>query len=272
MKVGLTAARMDEPLVRLQLLSMLEAGCPPDFLIQHSGSFAINWDARLRHYRQLLKEHRLTAPLRLLRQIGHRSPAGGPDPVPVRRQAGAVSLSEEQISRVESLIRSVPVHLCADLNGNRGIRLIEAHAPCLVVCNSGILRERVLAVPGAVFLNVHVSKLPRYRGVNNVEWALWHGDPLFATIHAISPGIDEGNVLLQERLELSGFRPASIAEYRELSFWSAYSLVGKAVSGYRRGELSFVEQPHRGLPLMQYYVMHPILRAALDARLAAKEP
>ena len=53
------------------------------------------------------------------------------------------------------------------------------------------------------FVNVHYAALPRYRGRANVNWAIINGEPETAiTVHAIHPGVDEGNILFQESVPL----------------------------------------------------------------------
>jgi methionyl-tRNA formyltransferase len=47
-------------------------------------------------------------------------------------------------------------------------------------------------------LNLHNGPLPRYRGVSPINWALKNGEALHGvTIHAITPGIDDGPVYAQ---------------------------------------------------------------------------
>jgi methionyl-tRNA formyltransferase len=47
-------------------------------------------------------------------------------------------------------------------------------------------------------LNLHNSPLPRYRGMAPINWALKNGEDLHgATIHEITPGIDDGPIIAQ---------------------------------------------------------------------------
>src|SRR5262245_13988647 len=60
-----------------------------------------------------------------------------------------------------------------------------------------ILPNRVLS--HCPFVNVHYAALPEYRGRANVNWAIINGEPETAiTIHAIAPGLDDGNILFQQ--------------------------------------------------------------------------
>ena len=52
-------------------------------------------------------------------------------------------------------------------------------------------------------LNLHNSPLPRYRGVNPINWALKNGERSHgATIHEISPGVDDGPIVAQVRYSI----------------------------------------------------------------------
>jgi hypothetical protein len=47
-------------------------------------------------------------------------------------------------------------------------------------------------------LNLHNSPLPRYRGVNPINWALKNGERSHGvTIHEITPGVDDGPIVSQ---------------------------------------------------------------------------
>jgi methionyl-tRNA formyltransferase len=53
------------------------------------------------------------------------------------------------------------------------------------------------------FVNVHYSALPKYRGRANVNWAILNGETETAiTIHAIAPGLDNGNILFQQAIPI----------------------------------------------------------------------
>lgn len=52
-------------------------------------------------------------------------------------------------------------------------------------------------------LNLHNSPLPKYRGVSPINWALKNGEPEHgATIHEITPGIDDGPIVAQVKYSI----------------------------------------------------------------------
>jgi methionyl-tRNA formyltransferase len=60
-----------------------------------------------------------------------------------------------------------------------------------------IIRETFIERCGRI-LNLHNGPLPRYRGVSPINWALKNQEQLHgATIHEITPGIDDGPIVAQ---------------------------------------------------------------------------
>jgi methionyl-tRNA formyltransferase len=88
------------------------------------------------------------------------------------------------------------------LKDSRELRsIIEEVKPDAVVISSfnRILPEDLLAT--SCFINVHYSPLPRYRGRANVNWAIINGEETAAiSIHRVTPGLDDGNLLFQEQV------------------------------------------------------------------------
>lgn len=67
------------------------------------------------------------------------------------------------------------------------------------------------------WVNVHYAELPRLRGRATVNWALINGDPHTAiTIHEVVPGLDQGSVLFQAKVEI-GTRTTVTDLYEELN-------------------------------------------------------
>ena len=61
----------------------------------------------------------------------------------------------------------------------------------------------MLAIPRLGFLNIHPSLLPRYRGAAPLQWALINGDRQTGiSILQVTPRLDDGDILLQEKVEI----------------------------------------------------------------------
>ena len=64
-------------------------------------------------------------------------------------------------------------------------------------------------------LNLHNAPLPRYRGVNPINWALKNGETSHGvTIHEITPGIDDGPIVAQVAFGISPDADEVIDVYR----------------------------------------------------------
>jgi len=61
-----------------------------------------------------------------------------------------------------------------------------------------VFRGALIALPRRGCINIHNSKLPRYRGMLPNFWQMFHGEKTVGTtIHRINAGIDDGDILLQ---------------------------------------------------------------------------
>jgi methionyl-tRNA formyltransferase len=91
------------------------------------------------------------------------------------------------------------------INTPEGLELLRAMKPdLLVVAAYGqILSKDVLSVPTRGTINVHASLLPKYRGAAPVAYAILGGDKQTGvTIIKVTPGLDSGDMILQESLDI----------------------------------------------------------------------
>lgn len=65
----------------------------------------------------------------------------------------------------------------------------------------GIFGESLLNI--ATVINVHPGILPYFRGLDPVIWSLYFCEPVGATVHKMSKGIDEGPIYLAKQLSWS---------------------------------------------------------------------
>ncbi|QJW97586.1 methionyl-tRNA formyltransferase [Frigoriglobus tundricola] len=91
------------------------------------------------------------------------------------------------------------------INTPEGLELLRAMKPdLLVVAAYGqILSKDVLTVPTRGTINVHASLLPKYRGAAPVAYAILGGEKQTGvTIIKVTPGLDSGDMVLQEALDI----------------------------------------------------------------------
>ena len=96
-----------------------------------------------------------------------------------------------------------PVLETNDVNADACVAWLKAREPdFLLSCHfNQKMLESVIKVPRRAALNFHPSYLPAWRGVDPVLFALQEkGSVLGGSIHKVTAEIDEGDVLLREKL------------------------------------------------------------------------
>lgn len=114
-------------------------------------------------------------------------------------------------------VRKTPVHACADKWGipvfspvrvkapEAVERLRQEQADLIVVAAFGqILSQEILDLPRCGCVNVHSSLLPKYRGAAPIQWVILNGESeTGVTIMQMDAGLDTGDILLQEKMEIA---------------------------------------------------------------------
>lgn len=108
--------------------------------------------------------------------------------------------------------------------------LLTIRFPCIIV-------SEVLSAPILGSYNLHTGPLPKYAGLNTVNWALYNGESQYGvTLHKIEPSIDTGPI-------------ASHAMFNILPEDSALSLMHRCIETGLKLILEFVENISRGIPV-----------------------
>ncbi|GGZ18747.1 hypothetical protein GCM10007049_08760 [Echinicola pacifica] len=84
------------------------------------------------------------------------------------------------------------------INKEAGLQLIRSHNPdILITCRAPIVRNQVINIPKFAAINIHYGLAPDYRGNHTLFWAMKNKefDKVGGTIHHLSPGVDNGNIL-----------------------------------------------------------------------------
>jgi methionyl-tRNA formyltransferase len=154
----------------------------------------------------------------------------------------------------------VPCMVVPDHNHPRVVALLQRLVPDLVVfTGGGLIRQHVLDLAGRGVLNCHSGILPRYRGMDVVEWPLLEANTqpeIGLTTHLMERGVDTGPILLQHQ---EGLRAGDTFEsIRRRLEPHMPELVLETLRGLREGVIS--PQPQALDEGRQYFVMHPRLR------------
>lgn len=107
---------------------------------------------------------------------------------------------------IEELVLDHPIPYFAvkDHNSRETEALIRSFSPDLIVItNTRVIRKNILDIPGSGCLNLHLSELPKYAGLDSVFWALFYGEKeAGVTVHFAAEELDRGDIVLQEKIKV----------------------------------------------------------------------
>lgn len=134
----------------------------------------------------------------------------------------------------------------------------------LVAAFGQILPRVLLQIPRLGFINVHPSLVPRYRGAAPIQWTLINGDDRGGvSILEVTPGLDDGDILLQESLEVG--RDETAEELLDRLAGLGGRLAVRAFEGLERGGLKGTPQSEENV------IWAPVLSKA-DGRIDWSRP
>ena len=125
-------------------------------------------------------------------------------------------------------------------------------------CGGGLLRNRFLQSFSFGVLNCHMGVLPKYRGMDVVEWPILENktDQVGVTCHIMDKGIDTGDILEIVKVDPNEFQ--CFNELREYLSGKMLDLMIKTISSIKKGDFNNKKQSI--IDGKQYFVMHPMLK------------
>lgn len=121
----------------------------------------------------------------------------------------------------------------------------------VILAQSGIIRKPILDIKDLWIVNCHPGRLPYYRGVDVVRWALLEQQPIEVTLHNVDSGIDTGNIIKSEKVNV--YQEDSIADVERRSIdLSINMLIEAALNGPLANN---PKQENNKLMGKQYYLM-----------------
>ena len=157
------------------------------------------------------------------------------DLVPIGRR-----YSVKRIARAGGLRLLTP----ESVNGEDFLQELRVLEPDLVISVScpQIFGRELLALPRLGCINVHSALLPDYRGMLPTFWVLAEGeDHTGVTVHFMSPGIDGGEIVAQERLAISP--DETLHSLMRRCKAAAAELILQTVGAFRDGTVSTTPNP-----------------------------
>lgn len=134
-----------------------------------------------------------------------------------------------------------------NVNDPQSAEILRDISPdAIVVASYGqLLKAVIFDLPRLGTINIHASLLPAYRGAAPVNWAIMHGEEETGiSTFFIEKGLDTGDVLLMEALDIEPNETAAELEYR-LAVLGA-DVILKTLDALASGSLQATPQPQRG--------------------------
>ncbi len=157
-------------------------------------------------------------------------------------------------TKVWAEVHGIAVAQPKTLNDGRFESWLRDQRPdaCPLVAYGRILKQPILDVPPHGFINMHPSMLPEYRGPSPIQTAILDGKTRTGiTIMRLDPGMDSGDVILQEEIDI---RPAdtTLSLSQRLGEIGAGLLV-KALDLIEQGRATFTPQDHARATVTRIY-------------------
>jgi methionyl-tRNA formyltransferase len=105
-----------------------------------------------------------------------------------------------------ALAAGIPVHQPEKIRSPETQTLLQTLAPdvIVIIAYGQIIPARLLSIPKLGWINLHASLLPKYRGAAPINWAIANGETTSGlTTMRIDAGMDTGDMLLQEKIEIA---------------------------------------------------------------------
>jgi glycosyltransferase involved in cell wall biosynthesis/folate-dependent phosphoribosylglycinamide formyltransferase PurN len=145
---------------------------------------------------------------------------------------------------IEELSLDYPIRYyeVEDHNSIDTVRLVEHLNPDIgVLTNSRRICNQMISIPKLGFLNLHLSELPKYGGLESIFWALYHGEKeIGVTVHFVAEKIDEGDIVLQEKIPVC--RLDDEDSLYDKALWLGTSMMVRALKQLEAGTLKRVAQ------------------------------
>lgn len=141
----------------------------------------------------------------------------------------------------------VPVRTPKNFKSAADIEALQELEPelCVVVAYGLLLPRAVLDIPPQGCLNLHGSKLPRWRGAAPIQRAIMAGDTETAVmVMKMDEGLDTGPVALSQTIAIGPDMTAG--ELHDMMMREGADLMVRALAALEREALTFTAQPDTG--------------------------
>ena len=131
--------------------------------------------------------------------------------------------------------------------------------------SSSIIRPNILNIPKIGIINAHMGLLPQFRGMNALEWTLFHLRKACVTIHFVDAGLDTGDIINTYEFPIEN--KSNVRDLRIVGRKKMAEQLAKSVENIQNGNY------HRTKQIIeegkQYFSMHNKLIDLVDLKLDA---
>ena len=113
---------------------------------------------------------------------------------------------DNSVIRDMAIKKSIHFYEFDRVNSDESTEILMKHGVDLFVSISydQIFKRNTLKIPKLMAINTHAGLLPFYRGRNPINWAIINDEKFIGlTVHSIDEGIDTGDIILQELIDIS---------------------------------------------------------------------
>ena len=153
----------------------------------------------------------------------------------------------------------------SNINSKTAIGVVKKkEVDLLINAGGGIFKLNLIKSPKIGILNTHMGYLPKYRGMNALEWSLFYNEKIGVTLHFIEPGIDTGDILLFKEIPLNN--NDTIASLRRKSLNIGLDLIIEGITAIMNKKIKRIIQVNN--EGKQYFVMHPRLKKYVESKIS----
>jgi methionyl-tRNA formyltransferase len=168
--------------------------------------------------------------------------------------------------KVKNLLRlnNIPVKSINNVNSESFRQYLTELKVDLIVSNNcpQLLKEKLLNIPKKGAINLHLGKLPYYRGVYPIFHAIVNNEPHFGvTVHYMNVKFDDGPIINQETIPIR--KKDSLFDLYPKAFKLGSSLIILAIIQIKSGNITTVQNGENGKSYFSYPDFYDIIKYRL---------
>lgn len=168
--------------------------------------------------------------------------------------------------KVKNLLRrkNIPVKLIKNVNSNSFRQYLTELDIDLIVSNNcpQLLKKDLLDIPKKGSINLHLGKLPYYRGVYPIFHAIVNNESHFGvTVHFMNVKFDDGPIINQKIIPIE--KRDSLFDLYPRAFKLGSTLILSAINQIKSGDISTVKNGENGKSYFSYPNFSDIIKYRL---------